>query len=710
MGWEKLFTCVLAFEFCHASKILSPANLTQFTFPTPLLHDHIGTKLGANKSIVAKLSFGTSLDTCGNTNTLSLVNGTIFLLDVVEDYHISLMNQQEQMLCAQDAGAVAVIVNYHDILVPGFTLYFNQGIKNKLSIPALNTADTDLAHIIVALKAGQAITTALQEDVNEWKVLWESKSFFVVWWVVLPIINVFGLCNGLFSLSTHIHFGKRSTQEFTNNPHARLALETNKRLMVFGCVFEILGFIFRLSYCLTSPLYSNLNLTYAGQVFLINLSLPQEISAALICTTCLFLRWGAFGKFRRENIIERAMQFVAIIVSSPLQIFVAMLGYFHLTSGFFVVVFSGLLLIIAFATCIVFIFYGMYFISRLGHRVGDESKLSAQRERALATAVRWIMLSGVMQVLVLMAICLALDVPFFFRPFGFNVAYTLLYIGSSLQGSIQVVAFRRPISSKLTVTTISGATRQSVATAMRVIRRVSTTPSDISAGSPRTANVSKPRVIMPTLQTTQSDTTLSRKRENKPHPARPPLKLQPFPENNKVANPYDEDEVVDVSEQAGGTPSDSGAMIATKTIPEQTQSYRDASIDSGHHHQDEPRHHHDHDESHAHHHNHTNEPHLHHTQPPHAQHYHHHESQQQFQSPKQQHHQQQQHQKHQCQQHHLQQCHHQQQRPPQHHNANHLQITATTATGITITWILTMAILLAATPFACPLGLGQSSG
>eukprot|EP00301_Raphidiophrys_heterophryoidea_P008006 c13023_g1_i4.p1 GENE.c13023_g1_i4~~c13023_g1_i4.p1 ORF type:complete len:419 (+),score=106.48 c13023_g1_i4:259-1515(+) len=289
--------------------------------------------------------------------------------------------------------------------------------------------------------------------------------FFICWRVVLSLLNALGIVVSCCCL--YIHYKDNATTITTNtsnkNRHSRqsspfaictVRRKENQRIMTAGCLVELTGFTIRTVYCCIGPLYSTSTLPFAAQVFLQNITVPLEVAGALI-STVLFMRWGSFGKLRLSSLIERALLVFAFCLATPLQIGVAMMGYFQLTAlRTMAIINIAVVFMITGTTSLLFLSYGSYFVIKLDKRVGGATKLSARRAHALSKAMVWIILSGLMQLVVLAGTGAAFNESFFNKPKGFNLCYMLVYFGISMQGLTHVLAFVRPIGADHNILTM----------------------------------------------------------------------------------------------------------------------------------------------------------------------------------------------------------------------------------------------------------------
>lgn len=362
------------------------------------------------------------------------LSGMIVLVDKSDSVLWDLPSDIVQLECAYKAGAMAMINAYDLIAEPGmgYRLFAPQtSIPIPLFHVALQAIPADILTEIKASGSASNVTANVTADPNAWTELWDSQSFHILWTILLPILNVMGMVLAALGIGL---LGRLLFQRENQAGSLTRVRRFNIRLLITGNVIMFLTSSLRFYYCINGPLYKSTTRTMAFHFILLNITVVWEVIASII-GIAIFIRWASFGIPPKEKLFNKIMAIMAA-AGFPIYLVVTVLDFLKVAP--ITAVLQPLLMTAASVIVgAVYLYRTILFLLRTyqhRHRKGG-SYVSRMRIGLL------MMFAAMMNVILVIALLIALLPTFFFTVTGRFQVYSLVFISLTLQAVSQTLAF-----------------------------------------------------------------------------------------------------------------------------------------------------------------------------------------------------------------------------------------------------------------------------
>eukprot|EP00301_Raphidiophrys_heterophryoidea_P019988 c4790_g1_i1.p1 GENE.c4790_g1_i1~~c4790_g1_i1.p1 ORF type:complete len:516 (+),score=61.68 c4790_g1_i1:133-1680(+) len=462
-----LFYFIASLPATTALEIVSPAHLAKHV-NSPLFGEKVGPQT-IPPNLTGQIAYTTISKACKDASLPgNIFLGKIVIMDRTKFYESEIARLRRGLECVSRSGAFAVVRILRDAKFAGFPYHFDDGLQFHVEIPVVGVARHSLDAVKLALEnTNETITMTITSDANEWEAMWNSRSFFALFKVVIPIINIFGFVIALSGIILH---SSRSSEpksqpptkttsvvgddlDTQHSPPRRMSVASvannltflafqpvsTNYLKLLGCAIELTSCSFRLAYCFSSPLFSSSAVPLFAATMLLLIPSMFEVYSTLIAVN-LFLRWGAFGAVQRRaqtfwyrvlGAIGLLGLVILIVISKYISAYAFVLPFFFVTIGFQVLVTS--------ISSVAFIWQGSAFVLKVRRSSTRTGNNFPARKRAIERAVRWMQVFGACQILqVACAIAVAVAATY---PFGLLWTLSLYIIFLSLGAVAQAFAF-----------------------------------------------------------------------------------------------------------------------------------------------------------------------------------------------------------------------------------------------------------------------------
>eukprot|EP00298_Acanthocystis_sp_HF-20_P014468 c20781_g1_i1.p1 GENE.c20781_g1_i1~~c20781_g1_i1.p1 ORF type:complete len:492 (-),score=146.18 c20781_g1_i1:170-1645(-) len=426
-----IFLLFISFSvFCNSFKIISPETL-QGDYYATVYHSKYGRQDYEGFNITGYVTAVQAVLACDPFHKLRYKNKIVFFggergRSIAKDFI-------EAAECIEDGGALAAIL-VMPIETVGFYYRFDDfgDIRNISSNFLLVTSKNDVTPIINAIMAFTPILMELTIDSNKWVEMWDSVDFFIVFKVVMPIINGIGIIMAIKAIMYHL-IKSNATKNSTSD---------TKRLIIGALLFILAGLVIRFSYCLIGPIMSTSSLTGIEHVALMTITIPIQLMVTII-STILFLKWGAFGTLTEKAVGRIEISLLSVgILAFLLRIAGVYTQFYDRTRDTMITtVNSSITLIVFVFSALAFFTYGIRFVRLLSTHVDKKRKTLSSKEKFIKKAVIWIIISGFFQLMEISFGAMLLKSEFIWTPNGWFISWTVGFLSLSLDAITCVQAF-----------------------------------------------------------------------------------------------------------------------------------------------------------------------------------------------------------------------------------------------------------------------------
>lgn len=401
----------------------------------PIFNKRIGRQefdsIGAPLVFTNQQIFSLPLD-----EVMAFVHHKVVLVDDANLWDLDVVEKQLETL--RKAGAAAIIKVAR--------LFPSAGIMAEMNGP--QTADPDSSIPVVHLAAGDinpdlwdriklgGVLANVTNDHNDWdEEVWSTYGFFVLWLVFMPLLNYLGVLLSLTACATlAIHQRYTQSQRSKMNHAKRRMRNSNMRLLMFGNGFICMTCALRQYYCFEGPLFTSHTMPFHFVVFDL-LVIWEAITSAV--AILIFRNWGSFGMPQGERKLDTILRRILVGVTVPTYFASSMYDAIHQPTESSTSVRVALLMVISFIMSGVSVYRVVQFLRHTSALQASPSATNGHRRR-IGIFMSIACFSG----LVVDVARLVLFIPHLRTgPTPAFVSYTMVFMGLSLQGIAQVIAF-----------------------------------------------------------------------------------------------------------------------------------------------------------------------------------------------------------------------------------------------------------------------------
>lgn len=343
-----------------------------------------------------------------------------------------------QVDCLTLCGALAIVKANRTPKRPGIGLFARAPSTADAdnTIPLVEVSYDDFPkHILEKIETGSEVLFNVTLDHNEWEEhIWETSTFFVLWRIILPLVNYVGLLLALTASATlAVHQHHTHTQKSKMSHAKRQMRNANMRLLMLSNMLIGVTCALRQFYCLRGPLFTSNNRLAFHYLFLELTVVSEFLTAA---TAVLVIRnWVSFGVPDAARTLNTLPQRTLIGAALPLYVGLTLYGLFHTLSYTLTVARFGALACVS--ACVLGIV-----VSRIVQFMRQAAVLQRSTTRGHRRRIgTFMMLASAVAVITNLA-RLVHSNPFLAVSASTSFAlYSVEYLGLTFQGIAQVVAF-----------------------------------------------------------------------------------------------------------------------------------------------------------------------------------------------------------------------------------------------------------------------------